>query len=201
MKSDLIRMGIVYPHLLACCVAIGSVFMSDVKMVSNLVRGVDDAEAPEHLWSLHRTLAYALGALWVTGAALVSFDVWMKGTNVLMNPKLQAKIAVVVLLTANGVILHRSVLPALCRAGSLMRMIPRQRLFAVLVGAMSAACWLYAALLGVGRPLNWQFSLPKILSGLPLLVGAGFIGMSLLTMVAGQMRGARQSQRDMVRHG
>jgi hypothetical protein len=201
MKSDLIRMGIVYLHLLACCVAIGTVFMSDVKMVGNLMRGMEDAEAPEHLWSLHRTLAYALGALWISGAALVGFDVWMKGTNVLMNPKLQAKVAVVVLLTANGAILHRSVLPALCRAGSLMRMVPGRRLFAVLVGAMSAGCWLYAALLGVGRPLNWQFSLAKILSGLPLLVGAGFLGMSLLTIVADQLRGARSGRRDMARRG
>jgi hypothetical protein len=65
------------------------------------------------------------------------------------------------------------------------------RLFALLVGAASAGCWLYAALLGVGRPLNWQFSLAKIMSGLPLVVGAGFLGMSLLTVVARQVHGAQ----------
>jgi hypothetical protein len=188
MKFDLIRMAIVYLHLLACCVAIGSVFMSDLRMVLKLVRGVDDAEAPEHLWSLHRTLVLALAALWATGVGLVGFDVWMKGTEVLMNPKLQAKFAVVVLLTLNGMVLHRSVLPALIRAGSLMRMASGQRLFAVLIGAMSGGCWLYAALLGIGRPLNFQFSLAKIMSGLPLVVGAGFLAMTLLTVVASQLR-------------
>lgn len=189
MKLDLLRMGIVYLHLLACCIAIGTVFMSDLQMVHKLIRGVDDAQAPEHLWTLHRTLSYALAALWITGAGLVGFDVWMKDAGVLMNPKLQAKVAVVVLLTLNGVVLHRSVIPALTRAGSLMRMEVGPRLFAVLVGATSAGCWLYAALLGVGRPLNWQFSLAKIMSGLPLLVGAGFLGMSLLTVIARQAHG------------
>jgi hypothetical protein len=194
MKLDLLRMCIVYFHLLACCVAIGSVFMSDLRLVRALLRGGIGQTDPGHLWELHHTLSIALAALWATGVALVGFDVWTKGADVLLNPKLQAKIAVVVLLTLNGIVLHRRVLPALERAGSLMRMHLGPRLFAIFIGAVSAASWLYAALLGVGRPLNFKFSVGKILAGWPLLVTAGFCAMTLLAAWAHHVQRNRHAR-------
>jgi hypothetical protein len=181
MKLELIRMGIVYVHLLACCIAIGTVIMSDLQLVKELVFEGRDTMDPDHLHGLHRTLVWTLLALWVTGTALVGFDVWTKGAQTLLNPKLQAKVAVVVLLTLNGVALKRHVLPALQKAGSLLRLQLGPRMLSLFVGAVSAASWLYAALLGVGRPLSWKFSLGQILAGWPLLVLAGFLAMTLVT--------------------
>ena len=181
MKFDLLRMGIVYLHLIACCIALGTVFMSDLQLVRGLLRREGGAVEPNHLAGLHHTLARALLALWVTGFALVAVDVWRSGADVLQNPKLQAKFAVVLLLTLNGLALERFVLPAMKRAGALMRLSFSNRLLAMFVGAVSGVSWFYAAALGVGRPLSWKFSLGEIMAAWPVLVVGGFFMMVTLT--------------------
>jgi hypothetical protein len=189
MKLELIRMGMVFVHLLACCTALGTVLMSDLQLVRELVFDGRDTMDPDHLHGLHRTLVWMLLALWVTGLALVGFDTWTKGLQTLMNPKLQAKVAVVVLLTVNGMALKRHVMPALQTAGSLLHLQLGPRMLSIFVGAVSAASWLYAALLGVGRPLNWNFSLLQIMAGWPVLVAGGFLAMTLATAWAQRLHG------------
>jgi hypothetical protein len=174
-------MGIVYLHLIACCVALGSVFMSDLHLVRGLLRSEGGTVAADHLSGLHHSLARALLALWITGFAVVGLDVWSNGANVLANPKLQAKFAVVLLLTVNGLALERFVLPALKKAGALMNLTFSNRLLAVFIGAVSGVSWFYAALLGIGRPLNWQFTLTQIMAAWPVLVAGGFFLMVTLT--------------------
>jgi hypothetical protein len=181
MNVELARMGVVYLHLIACCVAIGLVFMSDLEMVKHLLMGDAATLDERHLRGLHQTLTRALLLLWLTGSGLVAIDVWTKGSEVLLNPKLQSKFAIVILLTLNGVVLHQSVLPMLRRAGALMRLTFSQRMLAVFIGAVSGVSWFYAAMLGVGRPLNFKYSLLQILAGYPLLVAGGFVAMVFLT--------------------
>lgn len=185
MDFEFTRMAVVYFHLIACCVAIGMVLTSDVAMVKKLLQvHADDRVDRKHLSELQTTVSRALVALWVTGVAIVSLDVSLKGWGYLENPKLQSKVAIVVLLTLNGVVLHKYVLPLLIKAGSLLRMAFSQRLLAIFAGAVSGVSWFYAALLGVGRPLNWKYSLVEILAAYPVLIAGGFASMVLLTMWA-----------------
>jgi hypothetical protein len=181
MTSELTRMGIVFLHLIACCVAIGLVFMSDLDMVKRLLQPGSDTVDTAHMESLHRTVSRALIALWLTGIALVSLDVLLKGAGTLANPKLQSKIAMVCLLTINGLVLQRQVLPFLRKAGCLMRLTFSRRMLALFIGSVSGVSWFYAALLGVGRPLNWKYTLPEILAAYPVMVVGGFVGMLALT--------------------
>ncbi len=111
---EYVRLGVVYFHLIACCVAIGLVLTSDIAMVKQLLKGDasghhDDA----HMESLQKTVVLALVALWITGIGIVGIDYAGKGMEYFLNPKLQAKIGIVVLLTFNGFLLHSAVLPAL----------------------------------------------------------------------------------------
>ncbi|WP_200947318.1 hypothetical protein [Ramlibacter sp. Leaf400] len=181
METDFIRMGIVYIHLIACCVAIGTVFMGDLDMVRRLLRSSDDRTDPAHFTSLHTVVSRALIALWITGVALVGFDVWLKGAGILANPKLQAKIAMVCLLTINGLALQQYVLPYLKKTGSLMGLSFSRRMKALFIGSVSGVSWFYAAMLGIARPLNWKFSLTEILAAYPVMVAGGFVGMMALT--------------------
>lgn len=182
MDIELARMGIVYLHLISCCVAIGMVLMSDVEFVRKLMAGKPDESVDvKHLPVLQKTVSYALLALWLTGAAIIALDMSSKGMNYLGNPKLQSKILVVCLLTLNGFALHERVLPALQRAGSLLHLTFSQLAFSLLTGAISAVSWFYAAMLGIGRPLNWKYSLVEIMAAYPVLIAAGFSFMALLT--------------------
>ncbi|QEY62127.1 hypothetical protein FXN65_08610 [Metapseudomonas lalkuanensis] len=182
---ELVRLAIVYMHLIACCVAVGLVVTSDLAMARQLLRGDDSAHCrPSHLESLQRTISLALLVLWVTGAAIILLDMSVKGWTYLLNPKLQAKVMIVALLTLNGMLLHRAVLPALARAGSLLALQPAMRSLTMFAGTVSAVSWFYAALLGVGRPLAWKYSLAELMAAYPLLIIAGYGAMRLLVALA-----------------
>lgn len=182
MEIEFSRMAIVYMHLIACCVAIGLVLTSDIAMVKQLLKA-DPAEKLDsnHLSDLQKTVSRALIALWVTGVAIVALDASIKGWGYFANPKLQSKIAIVCLLTLNGFALHKYVLPLMQKAGSLLKLSFSQRMFAIFTGAISGVSWFYAAMLGIGRPLNWKYSLFEILAAYPVLIVGGFASMALLT--------------------
>ncbi len=182
MNIEFARMGIVYLHLIACCVAIGLVLTSDIAMVKQLFKA-DPAERLDsnHLSDLQTTVSRALIVLWLTGVAIISLDASIKGWGYFANPKLQSKIAIVALLTVNGFALHKYVLPAMQKAGSLLKLTFSQRNLALFTGAVSGVSWFYAAMLGIARPLNWKYSLLEILAAYPVLIAGGFASMVLLT--------------------
>ncbi|MNM67968.1 hypothetical protein D3C81_795150 [compost metagenome] len=180
--AEYIRLGVVYFHLIACCVAIGLVLTSDIAMVKQLLKGdVSGHHDDAHLESLQKTVSLALVALWITGIGIIGIDYAGKGMEYFLNPKLQAKIGIVVLLTFNGFLLHSAVLPALKKAGSLLKLSFNLRMLALFSGALSGVSWFYAAMLGVGRPLAWKYSLVELLAAYPVLIVGGFAMMVLLT--------------------
>ncbi|UVJ46295.1 hypothetical protein NVV94_12605 [Pseudomonas sp. LS1212] len=191
---EFLRLGIVYSHLIACCVAIGSVVTSDIAMVRQLFKAERCSERDAHdLTSLQKTVSWSLLMLWVTGFAIIGIDLVDKGLVYFENPKLQAKIAVVMLLTLNGFVLHSAVLPAVQRVGSLLDLSVGMRTLAVFSGAFSAVSWFYAAMLGVGRPLAWKYSLLELMAAYPLLIVVGFISMMLLTQWSKKTLEAREN--------
>jgi len=178
------RLGLVYVHLIACCMAIALVLKSDVDMVMAMIKGdrASNVADMDHMKSLKNVVVVALGVLWATGTAIVTLDAVSKGGwHYFENPKLQAKILIVVLLTVNGVVLHNLVLPWLEKAGSLLKLSFHRIALATFAGTVSGVSWMYAAMLGVGRPLSWKYSLGEIMAAYPVLIAGGFIGMLAVT--------------------
>jgi hypothetical protein len=179
------RLGVIYVHLIACCVAIGLVFTSDLAMVRSLFKGEAGTRVdPKHLSELQTSVGAALVALWISGAAVVALDASTKGWEYFANPKLHAKIAIVVLLTLNGYVLHRNVLPLMQKAGSVLRLSFSQQMLAIFTGAVSGVSWFYAAMLGIGRPLSWKYSLVELMAAYPVLIVGGFVSTLVLTVWA-----------------
>lgn len=182
---ELVRLGVVYVHLIACCVAVGLILTSDLKMLKHLITGNPAYQHDSaHLDSLKSTILNALIALWITGILIVGMDSYDKGYSYFLNPKIQAKIAMVVLLTINGAILHHVVMPSMKRAGSLLEMSSNDRLLACFAGVVSGVSWFYAAMLGVGRPLAWKYSLIELLAAYPFFIAIGFAMLVMLTVLA-----------------
>lgn len=82
-------------------------------MITRIFQG-RDGEPDAQMQYLKWTASTALLVLWATG----SFFVWQDSAtsdlaHTLANPKMQAKIIVVSLLTLNGLVLHYSVFPML----------------------------------------------------------------------------------------
>jgi hypothetical protein len=194
MDIEFTRLGVVYIHLIACCIAIGLVFTSDIAMVKQLLRAdATEKLAPTQLTNLQKTVSRALLVLWITGLGIIALDVSLKGWAYLGNPKLQAKIAIVCLMTMNGCVLHKYVLPLMQKAGSLLNLSFNQRMSATFAGALSGVSWFYAAMLGIGRPLNWKYSLLEILAAYPVLIVGGFVSMVMLTAWSQRKTGIESS--------
>jgi len=193
LANDAFRLGLVYVHLIACCVGIGLVLTNDIAFVMQLLRGDHSLRQDpdliqkiyaKHLSVLQNTLSVALITLWVTGIAVVVLDASTAGWAYYLNPKIQAKVVIVALLTLNGVLLHNAVMPALKKSGALLNLSFGQRVLAVFAGSVSAVSWFYAAILGIGRPLNWKYSLAELLAMYPVFIAGGFVMMLLLTVWA-----------------
>jgi hypothetical protein len=185
----ILSLATLYIHLIACCVAIGLLLTHDIGLVKRLLKaGNDRRNYIDHLLSLKDTISIALAVLWVSGLLLVCIDAAMRGVESLSNPKLHAKLAIVVLLTLNGFLIHGTVIPSLQKAGALLNLEFKPRMLAIFAGSVSAVSWFYAAMLGVGRPLAWKYSLLELLLVYPFLVAAGFGAMALLIALADQRR-------------
>jgi len=145
--TTLLRLALVYAHLLLCVFALHEVLSADWKV---LCRRMD---APALARVEHR-LVWLLGGLWATGLLIIGLDVGADLTAVTGNPKLLAKLACVCVLTLNGVVLRRFCFPRIAAA----RVLGRLEGAAVMAcGAVSTASWLSAAFFGVARPLKqWQ---------------------------------------------
>jgi hypothetical protein len=192
---ELTRLILVYVHLIACCVAIGLVLTNDITAIKKLAVGDPyEQDDLEHLRYLKTAVCISLSVLWCSGIALVALDASMEGLDYYTNPKLHAKIIVVVLLTLNGFVLHGTVLPALETFGSLVRLPYQSQILAAFVGAVSGVSWFYAAMLGVGRSLSWQYSLFELLVAYPfILAGAFTIIATLIFWARARLRSGVQS--------
>ncbi len=167
---DFTRLALVYVHLLACCVALGSILIADVRMLVRLVKGIDEVYG-EHMITLQRTVCISLLILCFTGLYLVVNDSLKESAlRTLSNPKLQAKLIVVTLLSLNGVLLHYVIMPMIAKAGSLLTLNPQQRMLAIGAGAISGVSWMYASFLGLARPLSWKFTLLELMAAYPILI-------------------------------
>lgn len=148
----MLKMLLVYVHLLATCIALGRVLLADHKLWSWRKEALDQAKL-EYLEETRKIATLALLALWGSGLLLVLQGYLLEGTAYLLNQKLWAKVAVVALLTLNGGLLHRVGFPLLQKAPFVL--LPgsdRGRL--ALLGAFSMSGWLFAAFLGVARAWN-----------------------------------------------
>ena len=161
---ELVRSVLIFMHLASLIAAGISIAFGDYAILRH--RPVNR----DLMLKASQAVAWSLGALWVTGLAVIALDMSTVSLVLAKAPKLQAKLTVVIVLSLNGVLLHRYTLHAL--GGDHAPKDADVRLAAIL-GAVSAASWGYAMFLGVARP--WT----------PILGYAGFMALYVLAVAAG----------------
>ena len=168
-------MLLVFGHLLAASMALGAIVATDLRLLSKLSQDKVRIAPPNPF--VARIVMLALLLLYVTGGAIVIQGLADR-SDYLDNPKLQAKIALVVLLTLNAFVLHKVTFPRLARG----RRVPRWNVIDWIVVAvpvaLSNSLWLFCAFLGIARPWNYVVPLRDVLeiaATLYLLVQLGVI--------------------------
>lgn len=155
------KLLIVFGHLMAVCLAIGTVLMTDLRLLRRARRPNVVIAPPTRFES--RVIVWSLGVMLVTGAVLIGLD-WDRNPGPLDNPKLQAKLLLVALLVLNAVVLHRGVFPWLQRHLEVARWSSLQRWGIAFTVGLSNSLWLFCAFLGIARPWNHSMALESVLA-------------------------------------
>ncbi len=138
------RMLLLYAHLIVSMLAIARVLSADLGLFTGRL-------SRSALHDTVRDIARLLVALWVTGLAIVWIDTGFEPAALAERSKLLLKLAAVVVLTLNGIALHRASFPVLMSDAPLGA--GRANLLAV-TGSLSTMHWLLAAFVGVAKPLG-----------------------------------------------
>jgi hypothetical protein len=164
--SDIARMLVIYTHVISCCIAIGFAFFADFRILK--ANGNLRNRDIEIVQQVAQFVAIALGALWASGIAILLIDFgYIPSLNeVFEKPKLAAKLSVVIALTMNGFLLHFYALPRL----------QRLNFFASLIGGVSASSWLFAAFVGIAKPLATILNYNQFMALYVLVLTAGLVG-------------------------
>jgi hypothetical protein len=143
-----IKLTITIIHLLGLTIGAGGTFMTDRLMLTMLRDGVMSKDEFAILTRAGHFVIGGLTVLFLSGIGLFFTDM----TGYLASDKFIAKMIIVAILTANGYILHRIVMPfikkrlskSIWKDASVVRALPGL----VAVGAVSFCSWIYALVLG-----------------------------------------------------
>lgn len=178
----MLNLALVFVHLLAASMALGAIVATDLRLLSKLAQDRVRIAPPNAF--VARIVMVALGLLWASGLAIVALGT-LASADYLANPKLQAKIVLVVLLTANAFVLHRLTFPRLAKGRRVARWKAADWLAVAVPVALSNTLWLFAAFLGVARPWNHTVPLGDVLTIAAALYAVVQIGVFAILGVAG----------------
>lgn len=144
-------------HLIALVMGLGGAVLLDLTIFT---RGVI---RPVSQFTIHqaevlsRFVSAGLVLLWASGAGLIWVNTMSK-PEYLTNQKLWAKIAIVLILTINGIVVHKYILPFL--KGSVGKPLftgitGRYLAFLTFVGSISFVSWTVPVVLGMASELNY----------------------------------------------
>lgn len=160
---DIGRMLLIFVHVIACAIAIGFAFFADYRIVKS--HGWPTRQDREIVQQVSRFVLAALVVLWISGAGVIVLDFGHLPslTELAKRPKLVTKLVVVSVLTVNGLLIHAYALPRLRKLDRI----------AVVTGGISGASWVFAAFVGVGKPLGALLTVGQFLAlyALALLIG------------------------------
>ena len=146
---------LVYLHLIATCAAIGTIVITDLRLLAKVLGYRVVIPAPQRFETI--TISVALAGLYLTGAVLIALGVADRA-DYLTNGKLQGKLMLVGLLTVNAFVLHYRVFPILQRSRPVSAWTRGNWITVALAVSLSNSTWFFAAFLGIARPWNYTVS-------------------------------------------
>ena len=172
----MIKLLLLFAHLLGTSMALGAIVATDIRLLGKLA---DDRVriAPPNAFVM-RLISMSLAVLYVTGAAMIGLGL-LDDPNYLNNPKLQAKLLLVLLLSINALVLHRYTFPSLTSARRVARWTLADFLRIGVPVSVSNSLWMYCAFLGIARPWNRTVSMEFVLT-----VGAWVLAATLAAVLA-----------------
>jgi hypothetical protein len=166
-------------HLWGLVMGFGGAVLADLLVLRQAVLRPVRRATVAAVRRLSHIVFAGLALLWASGLALVAVRA-MADSHFLMNQKLWAKAAIVVVLTVNGFAIHRFALPALARRRG-------RRLFDAtgpaaiaalcLMAAVSSVSWFMPFVLGAAAELNFRTPALLIVAVYGSLIAAAWVAL------------------------
>jgi uncharacterized membrane protein len=177
-----IKTFLVMAHLFGLTLGVGGATIIDVIFLRLVVRGINIKQTQANFVRvISKLVTLALVVLWLSG---IGFEIqyWFISPELIPNPKVYAKLTIVVILTINGFVLHHRVLPLFYqRVGRplLDDLRSKSQVLMIACGTISMFSWYTPFFLGVAREMNFVVPAWWILSAYAALV-LGTTSMALL---------------------
>lgn len=160
-------------HLAGVAVGLGGAVVSDSLFLASAANRRISRPELRFLKLGGRLVWIGLVLIFISGAGLVAVD----PTRYLGSEEFLAKMTAVGVLVANGVVFHRAHIPALAARARGERgaeaAFRRKRPWVMLSGAISAASWLFALVLGA---MNFSFGYAEFMAGYAAMVAVAAAG-------------------------
>ena len=188
--ETLARSGLRFVHFLGLALGLGTATVLDLIALRFFLMKEISRTSLDLFEFGSKIVSFGLRLLWASGVGFLVFYLTYS-PDVLTNPKIHAKLAIVVILTLNSMIIHGVVLPFLRnQVGKQMfedTSRGRQRIF-IATATISAVSW-YTPLLIANLPqLNFQVPMVEIL----MVYGGLLLAVYLLALLA-MPRGAKRA--------
>jgi hypothetical protein len=165
-------------HLVGLCLGLGGATMLDFWILRWMRWGSLPAEIARIFLFVSKVCTVGIVLLWLSGLGFLAIYA-LESPEKLANPKLWAKITVVVVLTLNGLIIHSAVLPGVLRdvGRPMLEGISGARTGVFLIsGAVSGVSWYTAFVLGMVREFNNTVAYGLLIGLWVAAVAAGSFG-------------------------
>jgi len=168
----IVRMLAIYLHVLALAIGAVAVAFGDFAIFAR------DRIDMNMLGKAASVATIALLVLWITGLAVIGMDTGFDTELLATKPKLLAKLSVVTVLTINSLGLHLIAFPRMATPQADPQ---HAALMPVIFGAISATSWLYAAFVGIAKPVAAMLGYAGFM-GLFVGLTLASIGFAMLTV-------------------
>ena len=183
----MIKLLVLYAHLLATCTALGVIIATDLRLLGRIASPNVQIDPPEKY--VERLVLGALVVLYATGGVLIWLGL-QEHPDYLENPKLIGKLMFVGLLTANAFVLHWLTFPLLSPPRPLWSWSVTDRLRVALPVALSNSLWMYCAFLGIARPWNNTVALLDVVGvGLGMFIAVFSGALAVMSFAVWRGRG------------
>jgi hypothetical protein len=164
-------------HLIGVAFGIGASTILDLRMLRILCGRTVNEHDLAFAAVLSTFVRIGLVLLLISGLGFL-LRLWFVTPDLLGNPKLHAKLAIVGVLTLNGALIETIALPLLrrqCGRPLFDGVSYRTQVAVLAMGVVSATSWYLPFLLGIARELNFGPSALTILSAYLALIGMGVV--------------------------
>lgn len=171
-----VRTSLRLVHFLGLVLGLGGAVFLDL-ILSRYRRMTVSAEVVGHIEWISRFVALGLLLLWISGLGFLALY-QVAEPEKLMNPKIWAKLTIVSILTANGFVIHRFVLPFVRRqiGGPLLAGLTSGTKNALIgCGAISLVSWSAPVIIAAAPQLNFVVPYAVILATYALLLVLAFL--------------------------